>query len=190
MQPIVRRVASLLLLLSATACYRATHIIMEPKEPVFRTRADAVQMIAHVMTAHSEDAEAKVTWSVEDSAIAKVSADGVVSGLTSGRTNVVATYSGLVAKVPIEVKYVEKVQTPTTKVELSREKGDPFKPDITVSSYDGLPLKDRSVDFAVKDSSICQVDKQGQFWPINEGETVVTASVDHHSVDIACTVTK
>lgn len=185
-----RRVASLLVILSATACYRATHIILEPKEPVFRTRADAVQMIAHVMTAHSEDAEAKVTWSVDDPAIGKITPDGVLTGLASGRTNVVATYEGLVAKLPIEVKYVEKITSDTQKVELSREKGDPFKPAVVVSSYDGLPLKDRSVDWSVKDSSICQVDKNGQFWPINEGETVVTASVDHHSIDIPCTVTK
>jgi hypothetical protein len=184
----------------ACGCAGASHIALEPKQPVLRTRMERVQVIAHVMTSHMEDGEAKVTWSSENPAIAKVDETGTVQGVASGRTSIVATWKNpwgfisdpkeLTASVPIEVLFVEKVSTDMPKVELSRDKGDPASPQITVTSYDGLALKDRALQFEVKDSKICRVNASGQLWPVDIGETVVTASVDNHTVDITCTVTK
>ena len=177
-----------LLLLVAPACTKATHINLEPKQPSLRSKSESIQMIGHVMTSHREDAEAHATWTIEDPNIASIDETGVLRAKSSGRTKAIAHYGDLVASVPVEIILVESVTSNMTKVELNREKGDYMKPEITVSSYDGLPLKDRAVEFSVKDPTICRVDKSGQFWPIEAGETVVTASVDHHSVDITCTV--
>jgi hypothetical protein len=184
----------------ALSCTQATHIILEPKQPVLRSKAEMVHIIPHVMTAHVEDAEAKVVWTVENPAIARVDADGTVHALSSGRTSVIAKWvddwaflpdhKPISASLPVEVLFVEKIKSDLAKVELSKEKGDPVNPQIVVSSYDGLPLKDRTLDYTVKDDKICRVDKTGQFWPIEVGETVITASIDNHSLDIPCIVTK
>lgn len=186
----MRWIAPALMFAALVGCSKPTRIVLEPKQPSFRSKGEPVAMIAHVMTSHMENAEAKVTWSVEDPAVASVSETGIVRAVGSGRTKVIAKHQDLVASMPIEVLLVEKVRTDTPKVELSQEKGDPSSPTIIVSTYSDLPLKDRTLDYSVKDPTICRVDRTGQFWPINPGETVVTASVDGHSVDIPCVVTK
>ena len=188
----MRSSALAVVLVALAGCAQPTHIVLEPKQPSIRSKTESIHMIAHVMTSHMEDAEAHVSWSIEDPKVATVDATGEVRGLGSGRTKVIATYKNLVASIPVDVLFVEKITSAMDKVELSKEKGDPVSPGITVASYDGLPLKDRVnlVDYKVKDDKICRVDKSGQFWPIEEGETVVTATLDGKSIDITCSVAK
>lgn len=183
----------LLLLASAVlavACTNATHIQLEPKQPILRSKLDAVQLVARVMSNNTEYPMERVQWSSQNPEIAVVDANGRVTGKAGGRTQIVATFDAITASVPVEVAFVESLRSDQTIIELSYEAGDPKKPKVDAIGYDGRPMKERRAFFKPKDDKICRVDGTGQFWPVNVGETAVVAELDGQTLEIGCVVKK
>lgn len=187
MRVVVRSAFAIATVLAA-ACHQPTHIEVVPTQPVLRTRTESAQLIARVMFNNVEDTRARAVWTVSDPELATVDALGRVRGLKGGRVTVTATYGKLTSVVPVELQFVESLRSDVEAVELSRDAGDPVKPRIEVVGYDGRPMKDRVPLLLSKDSRICNVDARGQIWPVERGETTVTASLDDQKVTIQCTV--
>lgn len=186
----LRFVSSLVLLLAVVGCKKATHIEIEPRQPVLRTRIEYVQMIGKVMGGRTHYALERVKWSSDDPFIATIGEDGRLRALASGRTTVRATFGKLAAEVPVEVTLVEELRSDTTEVALSYEAGDPARVKVEAIGYDGRPMKDRPIFFKPENDRICRVDGVGQLWPVTMGETVVVAYHDDREVRIRCKVGK
>jgi hypothetical protein len=182
--------AALAVAVPLTACQGPTHITIDPKQPVLRTRNDGVQLIGHVMTNTVEDAKAKVEWKSEDPSIATVDERGRVTPGKSGRTTIVAKHGELEARVPLEVLLVESVRTDATQVELSYKDGDAKKVKVEAIGYDGRVLKDRPVYWRTANEKVCRTDANGQVWPVEMGETDIIANVDDKSATVHCVVSK
>jgi len=181
-------VAAPVLLLAS--CQKATHIEIEPRQPILKVRGDAVQLVGRVKSARGDFPKERVTWTSVDESIATVDDKGRVKAVKSGRTTIRATYDALVAEVPVEVSLVEGLQSEKTEVTLSFDAGDPVKPAVVALGFDGRPLRDRPVFFRSANEKVCRVDGSGQFWPTDKGETIVTAYADDKELAIKCTVGK
>lgn len=178
-------------LLALAACTKPTHITIDPKQPQLKGHKETVQLIAHVMTNSVEDAKARVQWRSENPEIAAVDESGKVSGKSSGRTELVATYGDLKASVPIEVSWVEQVRADKGVVELSYQEGDAAKVKVEAVGFDGRVLKDRPISWKSETENVCRADPSGQIWPTGVGEGDVVASFDEqHSIRIHCVVKK
>ncbi len=175
---------------ATVACSKVTHIEIQQKQPLLSTRVDRQQLVAHVMMGKSEDAKARVTWTSEDSNIIAVGPDGIIQAKSSGRAKVRATYGEIFAEVPVEAVLVEKLASDVMKVELSRTANDPVKPHIQALGAGGRPLKDRPIQLRTQNDKVCNVDGSGQFWPVEIGETIITASLEDQKLEIPCVVAK
>jgi hypothetical protein len=179
-----------LAVLAGAGCNAPTHIEIDPKQPVLKSKVDTLQLVGHVMSKSLEDAEKRVTWSSKDDSIATADEAGHLFCHKGGRTWIVATYGKVSATVPVECLFVEKLRSSLESVELSFEKGDPVKPVIEAIGYDGRPIKDRRPFYKPQDEKVCRVDQSGQFWPVNKGSTVVVVELDQVTTNVACTVGK
>ena len=63
-----------------------------------------VQLTATVVNADGDTLTVKVEWASTNPAIAAVDVDGLVTGVSKGSTEIVATYSGRSAKADIQVE--------------------------------------------------------------------------------------
>lgn len=183
-----RAIAIALSASAIVACQKPTHIEISPKQPTLKSTMDSVQLIGRIMANTHEFPREQPKWSSKDESIATVGDDGRATCKTGGRVQLVAAYGDLVATVPLECLFVEKLRVDLPTVELSFEAGDPVKPKLEAIGYDGRPLKDRAAFFRPQNDKICRVDASGQFWPVNPGATVVVAEIDAHKLDIACVV--
>jgi len=190
MQTHAVRIALTLAVFALTACQKASHIEIEPRQPVLKTKGDGVQLLGKVMSGKTQFPKERVKWSVADAKVAEVDEKGRVKAVASGRTTVTATYGELTAEVPVEVSLIEGLRSQVNEVTLSYEAGDPAKPMVEALGYDGRPLRDRPVFFRTANEKVCRVDGGGQIWPTEMGETVVTAYADDKTLDIKCIVGK
>ncbi len=142
---------------------------------------DTQTLTATVNGINLDPADETVTWSVIDSSIAKVSAQGVVTGIAVGQTKVTATSdfdstkSGTATIVVTSNKTVSGVTV--TPVNASLSVGDTQAFTATVNGAN-LDPDDRRVTWLVADTSIATVSAQGVLTGVAEGQTTVTAKSD------------
>lgn len=152
---------------------------MDPVVPPFTKRDDTISLRA---SAFDKDGvymgPAKVKWSIEDSTVASVNYEGVVTILSSGETNVVATGDGyetpLTAKLPIKAVIIDKVEivnpTPDNKIHLGETKQLAAK----VLDDRGRPIPDAKVNWRTSDFA-ATVSPTGEVEGRSIGDTQVVA---------------
>ena len=108
--------------------------------------------------------------------------------MKSGHTEIIATYNGVEARVPIDVLYVEKIAVEPTEVKL--EEGGPST-EVKVKAFDylGKELRDRTPTFHSGNEKIAGV-AQGSVFGYAPGETTVTVQVDGVKATVPVTVEK
>ena len=161
------------------ACENVSYIEMAPSQVVFKQSNNQVWMQAKCMSRQGVFApKARVTWSVADPTIAKVSEKGELSPLKSGQTEVIARYQDVEARVPVSVIYVERVEVEPKSLTL--KEGDPAVT-LNVKAFGpgGQPITDRSVVFTTGDKQVAQVVGGGkEILPLDPGSTVIDVQVD------------
>ncbi|MBO4884918.1 MAG: Ig-like domain-containing protein [Clostridia bacterium] len=119
-----------------------------------------------------ENALADIAWAVEDSSVAVVGPDGVVTGVSAGRT-VAHAFAGQL-EVVCEVNV-----TPIALMGLAFE-----TPDLRVAQFETARLRavftpenasDRRLIFESEDESVAVVDAAGVVTGVSPGETVISA---------------
>ncbi len=145
---------------------------------------DTQTLTATVNGINLDPADETVTWSVIDSSIAKISAQGVVTGIAVGQTKVTATSdldstkSGTATIVVTSNKTVSGVTV--TPVNASLSVGDTQTLTATVNGAN-LDPDDRRVTWLVADTSIATISAQGVLTGVAKGQTTVTATSDFDS---------
>ena len=133
-----------------------------------------------------EDANNRnVSWSSSDTAIAKVSSAGVVTGVKAGTAVITAkTADGsFTAKCTVTVKQEVKSVT-LSKTALSLKTNDVTTLKATIAPTDAT---DKTVKWESSDSAIVTVDKSGNVKAIKRGNAIITATATN-GVKAECTV--
>ena len=161
----------------AQGCAKADYIQVEPDSVGFRTKNDSVWLSGHVKSNGGADyPKAVVSWTVKDPTIATVDEAGKLTPLKSGSTDVVASYRGVKAVIPVEVLFAEKFKVEPNPMVLE-EDGEPQDFKVTVYDYLNRPLKDRGAMFKSMDPKVLTMG-QNAAHPGAAGETKVKVTVD------------
>ena len=120
-----------------------------------------------------------VTWSVADTTIARVSADGIVRGLAIGRTEVLASSGTITSRRPLVVRgpfaaALAFVRVPDT---LFTDVRDSVRAALTDSA--GRPVTDgRPVTYSTDAPTIIEVQADGRIRPLAVGTATLRAAGD------------
>ena len=137
----------------------------------------------------SDATNKKVTWSSSDTSVAKVDANGTVTGVKPGTAVITCKTNngGYTAKCTVTVKTVIKV----TSVALNRTSGK-----VQAGAYgqlkatvkpDNASIKD--VKWTSSDTSVLRVDANGKVYGVKPGTAVVTCQSVQGGKKATCTVT-
>ncbi len=140
-------------------------------------------------TVSPDDASVKaVNWTSEDASVATVDANGCLTAVGPGTTNIVATAadgSGVSAKCAVTVNAI-----PVTTVTMDKETISMVVLEETTVSTTVLPenASFKTVTYTSSDTSVATVDENGLIKARGKGTAVITASVQDGVTD-TCTVT-
>ena len=131
---------------------------------------------------------AKVTWSIEDTNVAIVSEDGVVTAVDRGDTILTASAGGATATCIVRVNADASdnqnvtnntgIEISHTDVTISSSSSETFV--ISVEGATGTP------SFSSDDSSIASVEANGRVTAVSPGDTIINVTVD--GVTLTCIV--
>ena len=152
-----------------------TNIAINPTNAVVKV-GDTRTLTVTVDGKNLDPADKIIAWSVEDSSIATVDQQGVVTGVSGGQTKVIATSnfdSTKFGTVTIVVKSVNSVTVSPTNATLRLGDTQTFTAAINGTNLD---LADQTVTWSVVNASIAIVDQQGVVTGVSGGQTTVTAT--------------
>jgi hypothetical protein len=159
-------------------CERVDYIELSPSSVVFKQSNNTAWMEAKCMARTNVRAvKSVVTWSVADPTIATVDHKGVLKPLKAGHTEVVARFGEVMAAVPVDVIYVEKVTVDPTVLTLTE--GTPAVA-VGVKAFDGKGklLTDRTPTLHSNNTKVAQIVGKGSVLALDPGEAVVDVQVD------------
>lgn len=130
-----------------------------------------------------------VNWSSDDSTIASVDNQGVVTGAGEGVTLIRATVAGETgfASVRVTARTVASVSIPEGDQTIS--KGASVQLSATLADANGDPITGANVAWASDDTSVAVVDSAGKVTGIAGGQAIITASSGNASATVTITVT-
>ncbi|HEU6452927.1 MAG TPA: Ig-like domain-containing protein [Gemmatimonadaceae bacterium] len=181
---------------------KATITVVAPVSSVV-VSPDSISVIVgktSTLTATVKDASGNtltgrdVTWKSDNTGVATVDANGVVTGVSAGTTTVTATSGGKSgsAKVVVTLEPVARV----TVVDLAHPESPPsvvqgqtLQLAALLADADGNALLDRVVTWASADASIASVDDKGLVTGLKVGQTKITATSEGVSGSADVTVT-
>lgn len=142
------------------------------------TEGETVEFSAAVTDAEDNTLEATVVWTVQDSTVGSITAEGVFSALKAGETMVIATLGALSDTAMVWVVAAE--EPPAVALEISPEEGTVAIDEAIQFTAEGTDVDGESaevtVTWALSDSTIGAIDESGLFTGKAEGETFVIAT--------------
>ena len=132
----------------------------------------------------------RVVWASANPAVATVSDNGIVSGVSAGRVNVAATSEG---KSDIASVTVVAAAARVTSVRIAPDKADLFvaaSTNLVATPYDsrGAPIVGRAVVWMTNNATVAAVSQAGRVTGILPGAAVITAVIDGVTATAAITV--
>ena len=145
-------------------------------------------LIAEARDANGTLISRRVTWSSEDPSIAEVSADGVVTGVTTGTVLVAASTQGKDAFAEITVN-----PTPVASVRISESNRSMHvgqSAQLTAQALDagGTVLPGRPITWSTSNAGVATVSNNGLVNAIAPGGAVITASSEGESAATSISV--
>ena len=143
------------------------------------------------VTVMPEDAGDKsVAWSSDNSKVATVDGNGLVTAISVGKATVTATTkdgSGLTAECVVTVTPLKATDIKLDKTEVSMQRDATMQLTATVTPEDA---DNRTVTWRSDDDGIAQVDGAGLVTAVSVGTTTITATTgDGTELTASCTVT-
>jgi hypothetical protein len=172
-----------LLLLCAASCDKIDYIETEPDQLVFKQKTNEQWLVAHGKSRQGRPGlRVVVAWSSADPSIATVDEKGRAHPVKSGHTELIATYRGVEARVPVDVLFTEKIDVEPKEVTVSPG-SEPVELKVKAWDYLGKEVKDRTTTYHSNDEHIVTMG-QNAVYGMNPGETAVTVSVDGVKFDV------
>ena len=169
----------------------ATSLTIEPAEHTLAAIGDTLQLAAVVLDQHDNAmADATVTWSSGDEAVATVDENGLVTAVDNGMAEITAqagdamgTAAITVAQVPAAV-VIEVDAEATTLTAI----GQTLQLMATVSDANDHPIADAEVTWSSGDEMVVTVDMDGLVEAVGNGMTDVMAAFGDVSDMVSITV--
>lgn len=134
------------------------------------------------------DTEKKVTWTSSDESVAKVAADGTVTGLKAGQATITATVGTLEpVSCVVTVKEIPLQSISLSQSEITLERGTTIENNVSVIYNPTNTTDDTTVVWSSADSSIVEV-KNGNLVAKAIGTTTLTATVGDKTAECRVTV--
>lgn len=146
---------------------------------------------ALTVTASGGAAGRPVTWGSANSAVATVSAGGVVTGVATGETTVTADVSGIRATVVVDVSPAPPPAVATvslTPTSASVAVGGTAQLEATMRSGDGTVLTGRAVGWTSSAPAVALVSPTGLVTAVSSGLATITAQSEGRSAAASITV--
>jgi uncharacterized protein YjdB len=142
-------------------------------------------LTAHYSDGHTEVVTGDATWSSADEETANVK-DGLIMGITEGKTTVTATYGSYSVKITVNVGQADQLEPSTRLVTLSVSDSEQIT--LTATDLDGVS-KDVTDDAIWKSSKTSVADvKKGLVKAYAKGTATITATYGGQSVTISVQV--
>jgi hypothetical protein len=179
---LMKRLLPLLLLLGVS-CDKIDYIEIEPDSLVFKQLSNEQWLVAHGKSRQGRPGlRVVVAWSSADPSIATVDEKGKARPKKSGHTEIVATYRGVEARIPVDVLLTEKIDVEPKEVTVKVGE-EPVELHVKSFDYLGKEQKDRTTTYHSNDEHIVTMG-QNAVYGMNAGETLVTVSVDGVKYDV------
>ena len=129
-----------------------------------------------------------ITWSSGSTAVATVSASGVVSGVAAGSATITATSEGQSGGATITVSTVPVASVTVNPATTSVQVGQTVQFAATPKDASGNPLSGRSVSWASSNTAVATVSASGLVTGVTTGAATITATSEGKSGTAAITV--
>lgn len=122
-----------------------------------------------------------VAWSSDNSAVARVSSDGVVTGVSAGSATITASREGVSGNASVTVQLVPVARVVVSPASTSVKRGNTKQ--LVAIAYDAANniITGRAVTWSSSDTRIATVDASGVVKGLSEGTVTITATVDGKS---------
>ena len=162
-------------------------VIVEPDQ-VTLLAGETVQLSATVLDAEGNILPVSVTWSTSDPAVATVDAGGLVTAVSTGTADIVATSGSVEGSSAINVEAViDQIIVEPAQATLVLLGDETVQLSATVLDTDLNPLP-VSVTWSTSDQAVATVDAGGLVTAVSEGTADVTASYGGVESSAAITV--
>lgn len=149
-----------------------------------------------VLVAIAKDAAGRVldgrtvAWTSISQNVVSVSNTGLVTALSVGTTEIVATIEGKTGRSPVMVGPASVFRVELSAVELTMGEGDEGTVTAVAKDAAGRPLHGRRVTWDSSDPSVVSVDVEGRLVALQFGRAQVTATIEGKSAAMAVSVTR
>src|SRR5690606_36458959 len=153
-------------------------VVLEPVSETLRV-GESRQFTAHVVDASGNELRGRtVSWSVSNTSVASVDAEGRVTGVAPGEARVIAQVEGVTgeASVVIMPRPVETVEVQPATIPL--RPGGTAQLQVTLRAADGGEITGRTITYASENNGIATVDAAGLVRAVAEGTTRVSATAE------------
>ncbi len=164
---------------TVTVMQEAGRIEITPSSATLESVGETVQLKAEVYdTGSTIIPGAVVVWSSSHPTVATVDANGIVTAVSSGTTQITATSGGESTYRPV---YVVLPQ-PAARIELNISQatltsiGQSLKLDALVYDIDGMAIPDAPVSWTSSHPAVATVDSTGLVSAVSNGTTLITAT--------------
>ena len=166
-----------------------TQVIVEPADVNTLKVGDQFTFSARILDQNGREIEDRyATWSSTSEAVATVNMDGVVTGLSTGTTSIVAKVGEKFGSVTLNVSLypVSSVEISTPQVHLFE--GESRSLVAIVRGPENRVLNGREVTWSTNDAGTVSVDATGRLTAIKSGAATITASIEGKTATAAVTV--
>lgn len=130
-----------------------------------------------------------VIWGQEDSDIATINQNGLVTGIAPGQTSISATAEGISASATITVIERDVASLRILPTSLSLRVNETEQLTAIALDEDGIELEGNQVTWASEDEDIATIDGSGTITGIDVGQVTITASLGEISAALLVSVT-
>lgn len=175
---------------SGTGPKRGTgeRVTVTPREARLDVGATMALSVTVTNADGSPNTGVRVFWSSEDTALAEVSAEGVVRAKAPGTVRIAASASGTSDVVTVIVTPPAVASVSISPSSASLTVGGSVQLQAAILGANGQPLSGRALSWRSSDEAVAKVDASGRVTGIAPGAAVITATSESRSTSAAVTV--
>jgi uncharacterized protein YjdB len=151
---------------------------------------EAKKVVAELLDEKGGPCKGEVEWTSGDSAVATVSADGTVTGVTPGTATLTVNAFGLSAEMKVAVAAPVAASLEAEKPTMELAAGATGTATVVAKNAAGETLAGAAVAWASADAAVATVTPDGQVTAVAAGKTQLTATSGAATATVELTVTK
>jgi len=184
---------ALLALAPFTACNAPARVEMEPASVRLYARGQSLAVHARPIGKNGRPMPDSVcAWASSDEKVASVKGphnQATVTAVGPGSAVVTCRVGGVLAELPVSVRFVARIEVSPQRVELKMlDRPEPVALDVRALDGEGKPLSGRVALTRCEDENVCRGDNRGQLWAVGPGVTRVAIEVDEARATVTARV--